>query len=171
MDLGYTYRPSDLRLVPGVISGLKKLNSAGFHFVVITNQSGVARGMYTMADVELFHRTLTQTIQHEAPEITFLGFMVCPHYPKGSVPEFAVECKCRKPGTKLITDAAAQFDVDLTRSWLVGDRDSDITCAHNAGLKGIQVTAGGKQYDHHPNPFAKVETLDHASDIIILATS
>ena len=171
VDLGYTYKASDLRLVTGAISGLRKLHQAGYSFVVITNQSGVARGLFSLKDVESFHDALKAKIKIEAPEISFLGFMICPHHPKGSVPQFSIDCDCRKPGIKLITDAVMSYDIDLTASWLVGDKDSDIDCAHNAGMKGIQVTAGGKQYDHHRHPYAKVKTLDDAADIIISASS
>ncbi len=168
VDLGYTYRAGDLKIVSGAISGLKKLHQAGFEFVVITNQSGVARGLYTLQDVAAFHAELVRQIALEAPEIKFVDFMVCPHHPKGVVAEFAIECGCRKPGIKLITDAATKYGIDLQRSWLVGDKASDVDCAHNAGMRAIQVTRGGKQYDHHAHPFAKVATLDEAADIILL---
>lgn len=167
VDLGYTYKAGDLKLVSGVIPGLKKLHDAGFAFVVITNQSGVARGLFTLRDVDAFHVELTRQIQLLAPEIQFLDFMICPHHPKGVVAEFAIECGCRKPGIKLITDAATRHGLDVKQSWLVGDKDSDVDCAHNAGMRGIQVTRGGKQYDHHPHAFAKVPTLDEAADVIL----
>lgn len=167
VDLGYTYKVSDLKLVSGTISGLKKLYRAGFDLVVITNQSGVARGFFTLEDVAVFHEELRRQIAAQAPEVRFLDFMICPHHPKGVIPEFAMECECRKPGTKLITDAAAKFKLDLAKSWLVGDKASDVDCAHNAGMRAIQVTQGGKQYDLHPNAFAKAPTLDEAADIII----
>lgn len=167
VDLGYTYKVKDLKLVPGMVSGLKKLHQAGFVFVVITNQSGIARGLFTLEDVNQFHEELQRQIAVVAPEIQFLDFMICPHYPKGVVAEYAIECGCRKPGIKLITDAATKHNLDVKNSWLVGDKDSDVECAHNAGMRGIQVTRGGKQYDHHPNAFAKVPTLDEAADIIL----
>lgn len=171
VDLGYTYKASDLKLVPGAIAGLKKLHQAGFVFVVITNQSGIARGLFTLQDVQDFHQELCRQISALAPEIQFLDFMICPHHPKGVISAFAIECGCRKPGIKLLTDAAAKHYLDLKKSWLVGDKASDVDCAHNAGMRGIQVTRGGKQYDHHPNAFAKVPTLDEAADVIISQSS
>ena len=167
VDLGYTYRASDLKLVAGAIPGLKKLHQAGYVFVVITNQSGVARGLFTLSDVDAFHVELKRQIHAQAPEIQFLDFMICPHHPQGKVEEYSVECGCRKPGIKLITDAATKHGLDVKQSWLVGDKASDVDCAHNAGMRGIQVTRGGKQYDHHPQAFAKVPTLDEAADVII----
>lgn len=167
VDLGYTYKVDDLRLVHGAVPGLKKLHAQGYVFVIVTNQAGVARGFYGLDEVKKFNDTLISEIQRIAPEIQFLDVMVCPHHPKGSVAEYTTNCLCRKPGTKLIDDAVKKHGIDLKQSWLVGDKDSDIDCAHNAGMRAIQVTGGGKQYDHHPSPFAKVENLNQAADIIV----
>jgi D,D-heptose 1,7-bisphosphate phosphatase len=166
VDLGYTYRPKDLRLVSGVIEGLKELIPLGYKLVVVTNQSGIARGFFSFADVEDFHKELLRQIQNEIPGFTFDAIMICPHHPDGKIPEFSIQCHCRKPGIKLVTDAAQKLNIDLQASWLIGDKDSDIECAINAGMKGIQVTKGGKQYPKSKKAFAVTDTLREAAAII-----
>ena len=83
------------------------------------------------------------------------------------MPEFSINCECRKPGTKLLTDAATMLDIDLSKSWLVGDKDSDVDCALNASMRAIQVTHGGKQYTQSKKAFALVPTLKEAAQIIL----
>lgn len=167
VDLGYTYKPSDLKLVPGMIDGLKALAASGFKLVVITNQSGIARGMFTFEHVHAFNSRLQSEIQAHIPGFRFDAIMICPHHPKGTVPEYSIECSCRKPGTKLLTDAAAQLGLDLKNCWLVGDKDSDVDCAINANMRAIQVTQGGKQYTQSKQAFALVPTLKEAAEIIL----
>jgi D-glycero-D-manno-heptose 1,7-bisphosphate phosphatase len=166
VDLGYTYKPADLRLVDGAIEGLKDLIELGYALVVITNQSGVARGMFDLDHVHAFHAALLATIQKEIPGFKFDAIMICPHHPEGKVAQYSVACECRKPGTKLVTDAAQKLNLDLKNSWLIGDKDSDVDCAINAGMKGIQVTKGGKQYKQTKKAFAITDTLREAAIII-----
>jgi D-glycero-D-manno-heptose 1,7-bisphosphate phosphatase len=167
VDLGYTYKLSDLRLVDGMVDGLNTLRHAGFLLVMITNQSGVARGFFSIEHVHAFNDALLAAIRNHIPDFSFDAVMICPHHPDGKVTEFAVSCDCRKPGTKLITDAAERLNIDLKQSWLVGDKSSDIDCANNAGLRGIQVTHGGKQYPQSKQTYANVKSLKEAADIII----
>jgi D-glycero-D-manno-heptose 1,7-bisphosphate phosphatase len=166
VDLGYTYKLTDLRLVDGAVDGLKVLQKAGYLIVMITNQSGVARGFFSLDQVHQFNEALTKAIKAHIQPFKFDAIMICPHHPEGKTLEFAVACECRKPGTKLITDAATRLNIDLKRSWLVGDKASDIECAINAGLTGIQVVRGGKQYPQSKKALAIVPTLKEAADII-----
>lgn len=170
VDLGYTYKIDDLRLVDGAIDGLKKLREAGFSLVMITNQSGVARGFFTLDHVNAFNNALVDAIRKQIPNFNFDAIMICPHHPDGAIPEFAIDCECRKPGVKLILDAVKKLSLDLDGSWLVGDKSSDIECANNAGLRGIQVTRGGKQYPQTKKAIAIVPTLREAADIIVQAS-
>lgn len=167
VDLGYTYKPADMRLVDGITNGLKALRDAGFLLVMITNQSGVARGFFTLDQVHAFNEVLIKAIKNYIPDFSFDAIMICPHHPDGKVEEFAISCECRKPGTKLITDAAKLLSIDLRHSWLVGDKASDVDCAINAGLRGIQVTHGGKQYPKSKQAFATVKSLTEAADVIL----
>ena len=167
IDLGYTFKIKDLVLVDGVVEGLRKLQDAGYQFIVVTNQSGVARGMYTLSDVETFHQELTHKIQTIDPKISILEFKTCPHLVGAEVAEFAIDCECRKPKTKLVLDAVAKYNIDVNKSWMIGDKAGDIECAIRSNLRAIQVTQGGKQYAHHSSPFAKCKNLKEAADIIL----
>ncbi len=167
VDLGYTYKPNDLKLVDGMIDGLKSLTRGDYAFVMLTNQSGIARGMFTAAQVESFNNELLRQIQCEIPNFKFDAVMICPHHPEGLVPEFTIDCECRKPGIKLVTEAATKLNLDLGNSWIIGDKDTDIECAINAGMRGIQVTRGGKQYSQSKKAFAITPTLREAAEIIL----
>jgi D-glycero-D-manno-heptose 1,7-bisphosphate phosphatase len=167
VDLGYTYRPTDLKLIPGMVEGLRALILNNFVLIMITNQSGIARGMFTVSQVELFHVELLRQIRAEIPDFKFDAIMICPHHPMGIIPEFSIDCDCRKPGIKLVSEAAQQLNLDLSRSWLIGDKDSDVECAMNAGMRGIQLTGGGKHYSQSKVAFALVPTLKEAVDIIL----
>jgi D-glycero-D-manno-heptose 1,7-bisphosphate phosphatase len=124
VDLGYTYKLNDLKLVDGMIDGLKSLLRGDYVFVMITNQSGIARGMFTAAQVESFNNELLRQIQCEIPNFKFDAVMICPHHPEGVVSEFTIDCKCRKPGIKLVTEAASKLNLDLVNSWIIGDKIS-----------------------------------------------
>jgi D-glycero-D-manno-heptose 1,7-bisphosphate phosphatase len=167
VDLGYTYKPSDARLVEGAIDGLLALRQAGFLLVMITNQSGVARGFFSLEQVHAFNEALLALIRKYIPDFRFDAVMICPHHPQGKIQEFSIECQCRKPGIKLITDASENLSIDPKKSWLVGDKASDIDCAINSAVRGIQVTAGGKQYPRSKVAFATVKTLREAAEIIV----
>ncbi len=128
----YTYRIEDFIFNPGIFEGLQMLRDAGFIFVVITNQAGVAKGEYTEHDVEVLHEYMCAELKKNGIDIA--GVFYCPHYPEISGP-----CECRKPGTKMIDDAVAKFDIDRTQSFLIGDGVRDIEAAEKAGIRGIKI--------------------------------
>lgn len=141
-DAGYTHRPHDLRVLPGVPAALKTLKERGFALVVVTNQSGVARGLYGLDDVARFHAALDAAIIADggvAPD----AYYVCPHLPDGIVPAFRKVCACRKPLPGLVLDAVAQRQLDLSASFLVGDRTTDVACAVAAGVRAVQIVGPG----------------------------
>ena len=130
--LYYTYRKEDFKFNRGIFTGLQMLRDAGFIFIVITNQAGVAKGIYTEKDVESLHTYMCDELRKRGIEIAAVYY--CPHYPEISGP-----CECRKPGTKMIDDAVAQFDIDRSASFLIGDGERDIEAAHRAGITGIKI--------------------------------
>ena len=161
-DSGYVFRTDDLHILPGVLQGLQFLHEQGYLLIVISNQSGVARGLFTADEVEVFHRELQARLS------SVLGFELdgiyyCPHHPEGQVPHLSIECSCRKPEVGLLEEARRDFPIDWSRSFLIGDKDSDVTCAHRASLIGIQVTSG--QYEAHCSPDFEIQSL---SDLPIL---
>jgi D-glycero-D-manno-heptose 1,7-bisphosphate phosphatase len=108
---------------------------------VVTNQSGVARGYYSLGLVQEVHTVLRRELKERAGAVLD-AILMCPHYPHGVVPEFSMECDCRKPKTGLIDRACVSYDIDLSRSFTVGDMCSDMEFARRAGVRGIMVKTG-----------------------------
>jgi D-glycero-D-manno-heptose 1,7-bisphosphate phosphatase len=136
VDHGYAHRIDQLDWVDGAPEAVRLLNEAGYTVVVVTNQSGVARGLYSEADIHAFHTHMQETLQAQGAHID--AFYHCPHHPDGSVAGFAVECDCRKPATGMLEQAAREWPLDLTRSFLIGDRDGDMEAAAAFKIRGIR---------------------------------
>jgi D,D-heptose 1,7-bisphosphate phosphatase len=126
-DPGYISDPDLFQLYPWVAEELAKLKKAGFLLVVVSNQSGIGRGLITWEQLNDIHHKLNRLLA-EAVQIRIDHFEICPHHPDES-------CSCRKPKPKLITDAAEYLKVDLSQSYMLGDRKSDYEAGINAGLK------------------------------------
>jgi D-glycero-D-manno-heptose 1,7-bisphosphate phosphatase len=162
-DSGYVFRTEDLRVLPGVPQTLQSLKKAGFLLVVITNQSGVARGMFSLSDVDTFHRHLrAEIVRQGGPELD--AFYTCPHHPDGTVPEFAVRCSCRKPGPELLLRAARDLRIDLPSSWMIGDKDSDAAAARAAGVQAILIQS--EKYRQEDATARSVSTITEAANLI-----
>jgi len=140
VDKGYLYRREDFEWMPGAIAAVKRLNGMGYLVFVVTNQSGVARGYYRENDVTALHAWMNGQLGLHGARID--KFYYCPHHTEGSVPEYATACECRKPLPGLILAAFAEWDVDRARSFLVGDKDSDLAAAAAAGIRGYKFAGG-----------------------------
>ena len=134
-DPGFLHEPAKVKLLPGAAAAIKQLQEHGFLVVLVTNQSGIARGLYTVADYEAVQRRLGELLAASGARLDAAYF--CPHHPRFSGP-----CECRKPGVKLFRDAARDLHIDLPRSWWVGDRLSDVQPAAALGGKAILVATG-----------------------------
>ena len=142
VDHGYAYKPEDLELVATAASAVRLLNEAGYLVIVVSNQSGVARGYFDEAAVRQFNVQLKDALLKLGARID--AFYYCPHHPNGKVSAFAVNCRCRKPQPGLLEQAARDWPVDRARSFLVGDKDDDIAAANAFGIRGakFEVAAG-----------------------------
>ncbi|MDQ2742072.1 MAG: HAD family hydrolase [Chloroflexota bacterium] len=131
----YPSRPEHLRLFPDIGAGLRLLQGAGFRLIVITNQSGIARGLFDEHDLNLMHESL----RHDLGDlgVTLDGIYYCPHHSEGVIPEFAMECSCRKPRPGMLQRAAADRNIDLERSWFLGDILDDVEAGNRAGTRTI----------------------------------
>jgi D-glycero-D-manno-heptose 1,7-bisphosphate phosphatase len=134
-DPGFLHEPAKVQLIPGAAEAVRRLNEAGYRVVTVSNQSGIARGLYTLADYEAVQRRLGELLAADGARLD--GSFVCPHHP-----QFTGPCDCRKPGIKLFHDAQAALGIDLARSWWVGDRLSDVQPARVLGGRAILVTTG-----------------------------
>lgn len=132
IDTGYVGRWEDFRFAPGAIGLLQRLAGEGYLLIVITNQSGIARGLYSEGD---YHR-LTQRYRDELAlhGVHLAAVYHCPHHPDGVVEEFAKVCDCRKPAPGMILRAIREHDVDPAASILIGDSDRDLEAGRAAGL-------------------------------------
>ncbi|MGE5840758.1 MAG: D-glycero-alpha-D-manno-heptose-1,7-bisphosphate 7-phosphatase [Deltaproteobacteria bacterium] len=139
-QMGYVNHVSRFRILPRVPQAIRMLNRRGHLVLVVTNQSGVARGYYPLELVEALHRLLITRIKEKNARID--GIFFCPHHPAGAVPEFSGDCDCRKPKTGLIEQACKSFEIDLHRSFVVGDMCTDMELARRAGVTGVMVKTG-----------------------------
>ena len=136
VEKNYLYKIKDFEFVAGTFDTLKKLQTQGYKLFIITNQSGVGRGYYTLED---FNKLTAWMInEFDKRDITISQIELCPHAPNE-------DCTCRKPKTGMIDNILKNHNIDLENSWLIGDKSSDIECAKNANIKNtIQVKSGHK---------------------------
>ena len=134
-DPGFLHEPGKVKLLPGAAQAIKQLNQHGFLVITVSNQSGIARGLYTVADYAAVQRRLGELLAAHGARLD--GAYFCPHHPRYTGP-----CECRKPGLKLFREAAQALDIDFTRSWWVGDRLTDVQPAAALGGKAILVATG-----------------------------
>ena len=127
----YCSHPDQVRIIPGVPEALHELKKAGYRLVVITNQSGIGRNYYTLADYEAVQARFLQLLGEDLIDATYF----CPEAPEMASPR-------RKPATGMVVEAQRDLQIDLTRSWFIGDKAVDVQCGHNAGTKSILVLTG-----------------------------
>ncbi|HEX6982687.1 MAG TPA: HAD family hydrolase [Balneolaceae bacterium] len=143
-DVPYNVTLSLIELTPDAGGSLKLLQNEGYKIVVISNQSGVARGMFEEEKLKGVERELKE--QLAVYGVTLSGFYYCPHLPesKGKVEEYSVDCDCRKPKSGLLLKAAGELDIDLESSWMIGDILNDVEAGNRAGCKSILFNSGGE---------------------------
>lgn len=139
-DTGYPDDPAAISLLPGVVEGLTRLRAAGWRLVVVTNQSGIARGKFTLDRLSAIHARLLALLTRAGIEIDALYY--CPHHPEAPVAEFRLDCDHRKPLPGMLLTAARTLDLDLARCWMVGDKEGDVQAGHAAGCRAVRLTAG-----------------------------
>ena len=146
IDKGYVYRREDFEYMEGAVEALKKLSEAGFLLVVITNQSGIARGYYTKDDFFNLNQWMKEDLKTRGIEIAATYF--CPHLPGGKVKEYDAECNCRKPKTSLFWQAAEDLGIDMNRSYAVGDKLRDLSICQESGVMGILLSREGESSEN-----------------------
>jgi D-glycero-D-manno-heptose 1,7-bisphosphate phosphatase len=150
-DVGYLRTVRDLRLFPWTVDAVRALNRAGLPVVVITNQSGIARGLLTEAIVHDVHGRLSSLLEAGGAHVD--AYYYCPHHPEGSVAMYTRRCDCRKPGRGLVDRAADDLGVEPARSFVVGDTWRDVGAARAVGGRGVLVRTGyGADEERKPPP-------------------
>lgn len=160
------HSPDDLIIFPDVIESLRILQGAQFELFLISNQPDYAKGKTTLENLQAVHAKLDRIVRSEG--IQFREYYYCYHHPQGKVPEYSIECECRKPKPFFILMAAKRYSLDLSRSWMVGDRDSDIECGKAAGTKTIMIeNPQSLKYRTSSQPDFTVANLIDALQIIL----
>lgn len=139
-EVGYVNHPSRFRVFSYSADAIKLLNENGWLAIVVTNQAGVARGYFAEDVILQVHDRLRGNLENESAKLDAIYY--CAHHPSVGEPPYRLDCDCRKPKTGLIERAAADFSIDLERSWMVGDRYGDLVLARNAGLHSAFVLSG-----------------------------
>lgn len=136
VEKDYLYRVEDFEFLPGVIEALQLLQSAGFLLIMITNQSGIARGFYNEEDFQILCQWMTNVLDKKSIKIQRIYY--CPHHPEAAVPEYRMDCSCRKPGLGLFHQAINDFDLDLKSCYAIGDKIRDVAIC-SEGAKGFLI--------------------------------
>ena len=140
VDKDYLADPFEIELIAGTVAALQKLQSHGYKLIVVSNQSGVARGKFTTDSVENVNRSLSELLAQK--NVMIDAFYYCPHYVKGIVPEYAVPCQCRKPAVGMVEEAIHQMHINPRISYVIGDKLSDVHLGKFIGGKSILVRTG-----------------------------
>ncbi|MDI6726916.1 MAG: D-glycero-beta-D-manno-heptose 1,7-bisphosphate 7-phosphatase [Smithellaceae bacterium] len=156
-EVGYLDRLDKLKLLPNVPEAVRLINEMGFKAIVVTNQSGVARGLYEESLVDEVHRQIGDALKETGAVID--GFYYCPHHPEEGRLPYRKVCSCRKPEAGMLFQAAREFNVDLGKSYMIGDTARDMEAAAAAGVKGILVKTG-YGLDNLDGPVAPVYLAD-----------
>lgn len=167
-NVPYNVDPARLVMTPGALAGLRLLHEAGYLLIVISNQSGVARGYFTEAALMPIMQQLQTTF--DQAKITLSGFYYCPHHPQGVVSSYAVECNCRKPQPGLLYKAAHEHTINLQQSWFIGDILHDVAAGRSAGCRTILLDNGNEtewQLSRHCLPHHLVSNLFEAAKVIL----
>ena len=146
LDRHFVHRIDDFEFVPGTPQALLSLQQAGWLLVVVTNQSGIARGLYTESTYQQLTLHMRQSLRSAGVELA--AVMHCPHLPDAEVAAYRLDCECRKPGPGMLQAAAAQWAIDLAASVMVGDRHSDIQAGRAAGVGRCILVQSGHLADH-----------------------
>ncbi|HWP81876.1 MAG TPA: HAD family hydrolase [Bacteroidota bacterium] len=159
-EVDYLSRPEELTLLPGAARSIREANEAGVKVFVITNQSGIARGFFSEADLGGIHERLKRLLALEGAHIDKIYY--CPHHPTFGIPPYRVDCTCRKPNTGMVEQAAREFNINLLNSFVVGDRCIDVQTGERAGCGTILVRTGYGATE--ASECGKISRVDHIAE-------
>lgn len=165
-EVNYLSHPRQLRLLPGSAEAVRRLRAAGFKVVVVSNQSGVARGYFTLKRLREIHTALRAMLKKKGVRLD--GLLYCPHHPDGTVARFARACACRKPRPGMLREAARLAKASMKESFMVGDTEADVAAGRSAGCRTILVRTGhGSRKKVATAPDAVAADLSAAADLIL----
>lgn len=163
IDKNYLHKPDEFELLPGVLEGLKKLQAAGYLLIVITNQSGIARGYYSESDFQVLNNYMLHLFEKNGVRIQDVFY--CPHHPYALIEKYKCECNCRKPNLGMYYSAVEKWEIDLDTSWAIGDKARDCAICENSNCRGIIIQSDEKNIQEKETLYAR--NLNEAADIIL----
>ncbi len=153
-DSHYLANPDQVKLFSFTPEAFRALKKAGYQIYIVSNQSGVARGYFSMDDVRAVEERIEFLLKQAGAPVPD-GWYDCPHHPKGTVPEFTKDCDCRKPGPGLFLQAAKEHEIDFTSAWMIGDKISDLEAAFAAGCATGALVKTGHGTEQQTKKLAK----------------
>lgn len=166
-ERNYLSDPAGVALIPGAAEAIRKLSQRQYMIVVVSNQSGVARGMFTEKDVHLVNQRVEQLLLQEGAFLDAIYY--CPHHPDGIIPPYNKICNCRKPAPGMGLLAAEQYNIDLSKSYMIGDKADDVLFGQNCGMRNaFLVSTGHGTKQHLPGTYGIVAAdICAAADMIV----
>ena len=149
IEKNYLYRIEDFEFIPGVPEAIKMLNDAGYLVIVVTNQAGIARGYYTEEDMHKLHRHIDEELKKYDAHID--AYYFCPHHPIYGIGEYKQECHCRKPKDGMLQKAIEEYSINVSESYIIGDKVSDVLAGNKCSITGILVRSGHSIGDEYRN--------------------
>jgi len=162
-EVNYLHKISDFKYTYKCIDALKNIIAKGYKIIIVTNQAGIAKGIFKMQD----YKRLTEFYLNDLAKknITILDILFCPHHPEGIVDEFSYSCDCRKPEPGMFLKAMSKYDISLEDSFMVGDKISDIEAAEKSGINNLFLVNSGHKISS-PTNIPKYENLYEISNIL-----
>ncbi len=170
-DIPFNVDPALIELDHDVIQGLKSIQADGYLVIIISNQSGVARGYFPESDLAGVQNKIRQLFEEN--RLVLHGFYWCPHFPTGVITDYVLDCTCRKPKPGMIFQAADDLDIDLARSWMIGDILHDVEAGHRAGCRSILIDNGNEtvwELTEDRTPDFTAENFEQAASYIVHQT-
>ncbi|MBN2521820.1 MAG: D-glycero-beta-D-manno-heptose 1,7-bisphosphate 7-phosphatase [Bacteroidales bacterium] len=144
-DTGHLHKPEELMLIQGAIEAIKEIRNKGFIVIVVTNQAGIAKGLYTEDDVNELHGYINQKLKLAGAAID--AFYYCPHHPGALIEKYRIECECRKPKPGMLLKAIEELKINPHCSFMIGDKESDMLAGKNAGIAHNLLVRSGCKTD------------------------
>lgn len=168
VEAGYIRNLDDLVLMPGAAAAIRDMSAAGYRVILATNQSGPARGYYPESWIHALHERLAHLLAAEGARLDDVFY--CPHLPDGTVAGYSGPCACRKPEPGMLLDAARKHGIDLSRSFMIGDKATDVEVGHRAGCRSVLLRSGYGE-DVLAGRYQWAVEPDHVAETIVEAAA
>ena len=167
IDYGYVYQKDKLRFIDGSIEALRLLQQNGYLLIIVTNQSGIARGYYSKEDFLELNEWMLSDLKKKGIKIAKVYY--CPHHPNGKIEKYKMDCNCRKPKLGMYEEAIKDFDIDLSQSYAIGDKIRDSAICENTSCRGYLISSLEKENIVDGVKSGKYRNTEYAEDLLTAA--